>query len=126
MNNHAEPDGKPDGKPTDPSPKKDASLGWIQGLAKRSSGLPEDITQPNPEPKKESGKNAWSYAGIGIQFAATTGFFAFMGLYLDRRMGWTPWGTVTLTLIGLIGGLYLLIKDALKDNKDPPNKGSPK
>ena len=37
-----------------------------------------------------------------------------MGYLLDREFGWSPWGLLVLTLIGMIGGLYLLIKEALK------------
>jgi F0F1-type ATP synthase assembly protein I len=37
-------------------------------------------------------------------------------------MGWSPWATVGFTMLGLIGGLYLLIKDAIKDNADPKGR----
>ena len=52
--------------------------------------------------------------------AATTALFVLMGWYVDRKMGWSPWATVGFTMLGLVGGLYLLIKDAIKDNADPP------
>jgi F0F1-type ATP synthase assembly protein I len=45
-----------------------------------------------------------------------------MGYYLDSRFGWSPWGTISLTMLGVIGGLYLLIKDALRRNRDEDRK----
>jgi F0F1-type ATP synthase assembly protein I len=41
-----------------------------------------------------------------------------VGAWLDRRYGWTPWGVIAGTMIGLAAGLYLLIKEALRMNKD--------
>src|SRR3954447_7878035 len=103
----------PSDQPNDPKREKDRPVGWIGGLANRSTGLPGD-TSDKPKPERE--KSPWSYAGMGLQFAGTTAVFAFIGLYLDRRYGWSPWGTVTLSMVGVVGGLYLLIKDALNEN----------
>ena len=91
-----------------PEPKKS----WIENLAQQSAGLPSDSS-----PKKDPGKSPWSYAGKGLQFAATAALFVVMGVYVDRHFGWSPWGTVGFSLCGFVGGLYLLIKDALKDEK---------
>jgi len=115
MTKNPGPDENPSEKPLDPTTEKEEKVGWIEGLAKRSTGLPEDATPP-----KDQGKSSWSYAGTGIQFAATTALFVLMGWYVDRKMGWFPWATVGFTMLGLIGGLYLLIKDAIKDNSDAP------
>ncbi len=90
-------------------PKKE---GWIEKLAERSAGLPSDQVA-----KEDPGKSPWSYAGKGLQFAATTALFALMGFYADRRFGWTPWGLVGFSMLGFVGGLYLLIKDALNEEK---------
>lgn len=112
-------DEKPGEKPLDPTKEKEEKVGWIEGLAQRSAGLPPK-TEP---PKKDQEKSPWSYAGVGLQFAATTAIFVLMGMYVDRRMGSAPWATVGLTMLGLVGGLYLLIKDAIKENADPKEKG---
>ena len=105
-------------KPSDPTEEKDQKVGWIDRLAQRSTGLPG--TDEAPESSTADAKSAWRYAGVGLQFAATTALFTLMGYGLDRKMGWSPWGTVGLTMVGLIGGLYLLIKEALRDNETGP------
>lgn len=95
-----------------PGSDPDSKKGWVEKFAERSTGLPSDKPA-----NQDQGKSPWSYAGKGLQFAGTTALFAFMGYYLDRRFGWTPWGTVGLAMVGFIGGLYLLIKDALTEDR---------
>jgi len=93
--------------------EKDKEVGWIEKLAERSTGLPQDPTANKQDP----GKSPWSYAGAALQFGATWALFALMGWYCDKRFGWTPWGIVGFSALGFVGGLYLLIKEALKSEK---------
>ena len=101
--------------PDDPkkAPSNDTKEDWIERLAQRSTGLPE-TSQAKPQPKQAS---PWTYAGMGVQFAGTAVVFAVMGYYLDQHMHWSPWGTIVCTMIGLIGGFYLMIKEAFRINK---------
>jgi ATP synthase protein I len=32
-----------------------------------------------------------------------------VGLFLDNRYGWSPWGVVVGVLLGFVGGLYHLL-----------------
>jgi F0F1-type ATP synthase assembly protein I len=32
-----------------------------------------------------------------------------IGLYLDNKLGWNPWGVVVGAILGLVGGLFHLI-----------------
>src|SRR4051812_6875687 len=96
-------------------PPHDEKGGWIEGFMRQSTGLPEDVAKTKPH---EEGKTLWSYAGLGMQFAGTAALFAVMGYALDRQFGWTPWGVVSLTMVGVTGGMYLLVKESLKDNLD--------
>lgn len=60
----------------------------------------------------------WGYfAGIGsvIGVGAALGYFA--GHWLDQRHGW-HWGAVIGCMLGVSSGMYMLIKDAIKMNKD--------
>src|SRR4051812_14940335 len=113
--------------PADPGlpQRKPEKSGWIDGFMKQSTGIPDD----SPKFKADDGKTLWTYAGLGIQFAGTIVLFAVMGYFLDRRFGWTPWGVVSLTMVAVIGGLYLLIKESLKDSfppTDPRKRGGRK
>jgi F0F1-type ATP synthase assembly protein I len=106
---------RPDEKPPDQT-----KPGWIESLAQRSAGLPD--TTPPLKKDRDQEKSLWSHAGAGIQFALTTALFAFMGLYVDRHWNTSPWAILGFTSLGFVGGLYLLIKDALKENAGPSKK----
>jgi F0F1-type ATP synthase assembly protein I len=43
---------------------------------------------------------------------------AVLGLLLDSRMGWGPWGLIAGTILGFIGGLVHLVHLANKANED--------
>ena len=61
----------------------------------------------------------WGHlAGIGLQVAVGVFLGLIVGRWLDRRYHWDPWGALIGAMLGLASGLYLLIKDAIKINKD--------
>ena len=68
--------------------------------------------------KDDGGMSHAGLAMIGLQVAIGVGVGYVVGRWLDRRYGWTPRGMMTGSMIGLAGGLYLLIKDAIRINKD--------
>lgn len=51
--------------------------------------------------------------GIGAQLIGTIGICIFIGLWADDQLGTSPWLTVVLSLVGVIGGLYVSLKDLL-------------
>ncbi|HUO10163.1 MAG TPA: AtpZ/AtpI family protein [Phycisphaerae bacterium] len=105
----------------DPAPSNKPN--WINSLAQRSTGLPTPQS-PEPSTKPEPGDaSLWSLAGLGLQFAATVGLLAFLGIGIDRRYGTGPWAVVTLSSVAFIGNVYLLIKTAIKRDKEPKDKG---
>jgi F0F1-type ATP synthase assembly protein I len=53
------------------------------------------------------------YSGIGIELAGATAGFALIGYWLDGRFGTSPWATLGGVVIGLVGGLYHLVKESL-------------
>jgi len=105
----------------DPKPDREKeNVSWIDNLAQRSTGLPEGSGRSEANPSRNSSqptqeKSPWAMAGVGIQFAVTAAVFAFIGYFLDKRFGWSPWGVIGFSLVGFVGGLYLLIKEFLKD-----------
>ncbi len=104
-------------------PEKDRQppdkAGWIENLAKRSTGLPKDEASSS-DTGSQGEKSPWAYAGLGIQFAGTVCLFAYLGHVLDRWQGWNNWGLITLSLVAVIGNMYLLIKESIK--QDQPRK----
>lgn len=63
-------------------------------------------------------QNWGKYVGIGLQILVGVALGYFVGTWLDRRYGWEPWGVMVGSMLGLAGGMYLLIKDAIRINKD--------
>ena len=67
---------------------------------------------------KDSQSSWGRYVGLGLEMAIGVGLGWFVGNWLDKRYGWDPWGAVIGASIGLAGGMYLLIRDAIRMNKD--------
>ncbi len=58
-------------------------------------------------------------ANSGFQMAILIGGGAFGGRYLDEKYGnTTPWYTISLSLLGVAIGLYLVIKEVINLSKD--------
>ena len=58
------------------------------------------------------------YLGMGLETAVGVGLGYLVGAWLDRKYHWTPWGVTIGTLLGTAGGLYLLLKEALRMNRN--------
>jgi len=58
------------------------------------------------------------YLGVGLELAVGVTLGYVVGHWLDKRFGWDPWGVVVGAGIGFAGGMYLLIKAAIRANKD--------
>ena len=63
-------------------------------------------------------RSAGAAISLGFELAAGVGLGLLVGLWLERRYGWAPWASVIGSMVGLAGGLYLVIKQTLRFNKD--------
>lgn len=85
----------------------------------RTSMARIDISQggpmPDPDDERQGGGEAVS---MGIELAVGVGLGLLIGTWLDRRYGWQPWGMLIGGMLGLAAGLYLVIKQGLRMNKD--------
>jgi F0F1-type ATP synthase assembly protein I len=56
--------------------------------------------------------------GVGFEFAAAVAGFTLMGYWVDRHFGHAPWGVIVGVALGLIGGMYNLIRESLAASKE--------
>lgn len=54
--------------------------------------------------------NSGQFAGLGIQFAASILLFLFLGFWLDRQFGTTPWLLILGTFVGAGVGTVALVR----------------
>lgn len=57
-------------------------------------------------------------AGLGLEMAVGVGLGYVVGHWLDVRYNWNSRATIIGTCLGIAGGLYLVIKQAIQLNKD--------
>ncbi len=58
------------------------------------------------------------YSGVGLELAAAVAGFTLAGLWIDRHYGTRPWGAVAGVILGLVGGLYNLVRQSLQALRD--------
>ena len=61
------------------------------------------------------------YSGIGLELAGATAGLALIGYWIDGKFRTSPWGMLGGVTIGIVGGLYNLIREsmaAIRDAKD--------
>ena len=89
--------------------------GWRRFNERARRGRDGLVTEKDP---KDDGSQQANLAMVGLQVAVGVGVGYAVGWWLDRRYGWGNKGVTIGSLLGLAGGLYLLIKDAIRINKD--------
>lgn len=57
-------------------------------------------------------------AGLGFELAASIAGGALIGWWIDRRLGTAPQALTVCTAIGVVGGLYNLIRTALAASRE--------
>lgn len=60
--------------------------------------------------------------GLGAELVAPILLGAFVGVFLDRRFGYTPWLTVGGSILGVISGMYAFLRRVLP-RRPPPEDG---
>lgn len=76
------------------------------------------------KPDKGSGKagkdnTEWmKLSGLGIEFAAAIGGLTLAGYWWDRHFGTEPWGFWIGLAVGMVGGMYNLIRQAMAASRN--------
>jgi F0F1-type ATP synthase assembly protein I len=65
-----------------------------------------------PDRIKVSANSALRYASLGLELVGAVLGFALGGLWFDRSFETSPWGILIGLTLGIIGGLYNLIRAA--------------
>jgi F0F1-type ATP synthase assembly protein I len=61
-------------------------------------------------------------SGLGVELVGAVGGFTLMGWLWDRYHETSPWGVVIGAVLGLVGGMYNLIRQALIASKEAGTK----
>ncbi len=57
------------------------------------------------------------YAGLGIQFALSIILFLFLGQWLDRKLGTSPWLLILGVFLGAGAGFYSMYRRLMADQQ---------
>jgi F0F1-type ATP synthase assembly protein I len=67
---------------------------------------------------KANDPNWGKVAALGLQTAVGVVLGAVVGIWIDKKYKSDPWGILIGSGLGFLSGLYLLIKEAIRVNKD--------
>jgi ATP synthase protein I len=60
--------------------------------------------------RKVAAPSLGEYAGVGLQFAFSIVAFMFAGMWLDRRLGTSPWLLILFVFVGAGAGFYSIYR----------------
>ncbi len=60
-----------------------------------------------------TGVSGAQFAGVGLQFALTIVVFAFAGIWLDKRLGTSPWMVILGVFIGAAAGFFSIYRQLM-------------
>ena len=72
---------------------------------------------PTPQPTGNNRLQAvMKYSGLAFQMLAIIGGSAWLGIWLDGRMGTGPWLTIGLLLLGVFLSVFQVIRSLTKES----------
>jgi len=60
--------------------------------------------------RDQVGLSGAEFAGVGFQFAATILAFVFAGVWLDKRLGSSPWMVILFVFLGAAAGFFAMYR----------------
>ena len=70
-------------------------------------------------PEEQKSTSSWvRLSGIGVELVAAIAGFTLIGYWLDRKFDTEPWGVLIGAILGVIGGMYNVIRQALNATRE--------
>jgi F0F1-type ATP synthase assembly protein I len=66
------------------------------------------------------------YAGAGLQLAITLVAFMFLGIWLDKHFGSSPWFVLICVFVGAAAGFYSIYRRLMAATKRDANAVGPR
>ena len=63
--------------------------------------------------RTSAGLGGAEFAGLGLQFALVILVFTAAGVWLDRRLGSSPWFTIIGVFVGAAGGFFSMFRKVM-------------
>lgn len=76
------------------------------------------------EPPKPIGGGMLELATAGVELAAAVAGGCLVGFWIDRHFGSGPWGLIIGASLGIIGGLYNMVRKAVHESLRMSSKKS--
>ena len=67
---------------------------------------PDERETTRPRAASASRTSGAEFAGLGLQLGGAIALFAFVGWWLDERLGTSPWLLLALVFLGAFAGFY--------------------
>ncbi len=74
----------------------------------------EAFLPSTPDPQR------WQLASAGLELVGVVALLAWCGYWLDGRLGTKPWALIVGAGIGIVGGLYRLVRMAFREQNRGP------
>ena len=58
------------------------------------------------------------HSGVGLELAGAVAGFSLIGYWIDRHYDTSPWGLVVGLALGVVGGLYNFVREALQATRE--------
>ena len=90
-------------------------------MTEPEGGAPPRGREPLERKQLSSGAE---FAGLGIQFGLSLVLFAFLGYWLDRKLGTSPWLLLLLVFVGFGAAFYSIYRRVVgtggRGDRKPP------
>lgn len=78
-----------------------------------------------PSPRPSGWQEYARYSGLGLQLFVSIGLLAWLGWWVDERMGWSPFGLLVGVFLGFAAGLISILSKLPGGGPRRPSGGAP-